>query len=340
MTKELTTQDRQPPIVARLLASKRSALTRAAYEDDLLHFQQFLGYPLGDIPNTPEAWQEITPTHVAAYLETMQHEVSEHTGRTYSTATIARRLTAVRELLNEAVWAGLYPKEQLDYIKERIKPPEVTSEHHGALTPDDQAAILNTAADKPGLKGLRDYALFRLWLETGMRRAELAALQVRDLTTKEGVPQVIVRQGKGNRTRSIPLDNYTDYVVKDWLKRSGQDGDPHRPIFCQLRKTGRGSEARYVVVDPDKALSGTALYKLVKRYARQTGITSKITPHSFRATVITDARAAGASNREIMETTGHKDARMLDEVYDRNVYNEPLARRRKHKLPKRPGELL
>lgn len=327
----------QIPVVQSLLMGK-GELTRQAYTDDLLHFEEFLGRRLLDIPNTPEAWGKITPNHVKAYLEWLGQQVSPKTNRGYSTATIARRVTAVRELLTEAVFCGLYPKESLEYIQKRIELPHVTSEHHGAITPDEQADILENAASQSGLKGLRDYALFRLWLETGMRRAELAALKVRDLTTKEGTPQIVVRHGKGNKTRSIPLDNYTDHVIKDWLKKSGQDSDPNQPIFCQIRKEGRGPAAAYVVIEPEKHLIPHALYKLVLWYCEQAGVESKVTPHSFRATLITDARAGGATNKQIMQTTGHADARMIDAVYDRNQYNEPVSRMRRHQLPKRPGE--
>lgn len=345
MAKSLTTASRpELPLVQRLLMGK-SDLTRQAYEDDLLHFQQFIGQPLGEIPNSPEAWQQLSPDVVKAYLEWLGQQVSPKTGRPYSTATIARRITAVKELLTEALWGKLYRREDLEYIQQRIKVPTVSNEHHGAITAQEQALLLETAARQPGLKGLRDYALFRLWLETGIRRAELAALKVRDLTIKEGIPQLVVRKGKGNKTRSIPLENYTDFVVRDWLKVSGQGGEANNPIFCQVRKAGQGTEASYIIPAKgprtgqparQKHLSGAALLNLVKWYAQEAGLTSKITPHSFRATLITDARAGGATNKQIMATTGHSDARMIDAVYDRNQYNEPVARLRKHELPKRP----
>jgi len=93
---------------------------------------------------------------------------------------------------------------------------------------------------QPGLRGQRDYALFRLWFDTGLRRAELAGLQVRDLMVKEGIPTLVVRHGKGNRLREIGPESYTTHVVQQWLAASGQADESYRPMFCQLRKTGRG----------------------------------------------------------------------------------------------------
>jgi site-specific recombinase XerD len=255
-------------IYTRLMMGKTSQLTREAYAVNLVDFAQFLGiqasdkvHPLAAVPDT--AWQQLDPGHVAAYLEHLKQTVSSTTGQPYSTATIARRIAAVREFLTEAAYLGLYPRKRLLYLKERLTTPEVTHEHHTGITPEEQTRLLATADARPGLKGQRDYALFRLWLDTGVRRAELIGLQSRDLTFKEGIPTVIVRHGKGNKLRSIGLESYTAYVVQSWLETSGQAQPPTRPLFCQVRKSGRGAEARYIVVNPDKPLSGKALHKLV-----------------------------------------------------------------------------
>jgi len=267
---ELTTQDTKVATVyKRLLMGKATERTRDAYGNGLRDFAQFLeiesvgsAHPLTSVPDT--IWSELDTAHLAPYLEYLKNTVSDKTGREYSTATIARRMTAVRKLLTEATYLGYFPREQLEYIKERLSVPEVSNEHHSGITPDEQDRLLEAADSQPGLKGKRECALFRLWLDTGIRRAELAALKVRDLVVKEGVPTLIIRHGKGNKVREIGLESYTAYVVKDWLNDSGQDVDPERPVFCQVRKFGRVSAATYKTVDPDKHLSGEALRVLVK----------------------------------------------------------------------------
>ena len=88
-------------------------------------------------------------------------------------------MTAVRELLTEATYLGLFPRERLEYLKERLTTPEVTHKHHGGITPEEQARLLEVSDAQPGLKGLRDYALFHLWLDTGLRRAVPLPLKLR-----------------------------------------------------------------------------------------------------------------------------------------------------------------
>ena len=337
-----TIKNAETTVFQRLIMTKASERTREAYADDLRGFAAFLAieavgdiHPLAGVPD--EMWSELDTAHVAAYLEYLKTVVSDRTGRPYSTATVARRMTAVRELLTEAAYRGLFPRERLDYLRERLSTPEVTHEHHGGITPEEQARLLELADGQPGLRGLRDYAMFRLWLDTGLRRAEIADLRARDLTVKDGTPTLVVRHGKGNRTREVGLESYTAHVVTDWIRESGQGQDPDRPVFCQVRKAGRGNEARYQVVNPDKPLSGVGLWKLVKWYAKAAGIESKISPHSFRVAMVTDMLDGNAPIQHVQAVGGWTTSRMITEVYDRNTYADPVARYRKNPLPRRAG---
>lgn len=335
-----TIEDTEVTVYQRLIMAKASERTREAYADDLRGFADFLeieavdnAHPLADVPD--EMWSELDTAHVAAYLEHIKNTISERTKRPYSTATVARRMTAVKELLTEAAYHGLFPRDRLEYIKERLATPEVTHEHHGGITPEEQTQVLELADSKPGLRGLRDYALFRLWLDTGLRRAEIADLRVRDLTVKDGTPTLVIRHGKGNKIREVGLESYTAHVVKDWIQQSGQDRDPERPVFCQVRKAGRDDKARYQVVNPDKPLSGVGLWKLVKWYAKAAGIESKITPHSFRVAMVTDMLDGNAPIQHVQAVGGWTTTRMITDVYDRNTYADPVARYRKTTLPRR-----
>jgi site-specific recombinase XerD len=337
-------QTGQATVYKRLIMGKLSERTRAAYAQDLRDFAQFLGiealggeHPLANVSDA--AWTDLDTAHVAAYLEHLKRAISTKTGRPYSTSTIARRMTAVREFLTEARFQGVFSQAKLDYIRERLTTQEVTHQHHAGISPDDQAKLLKTTNAQGGLKALRDYTLMRLWLDTGLRRAEIAALKVRDLIVKAGIPTLIVH-GKRGWVREIGLESYTDWVIRDWLEKSGQDADPDRPIFCQVRKAGRGADAKYRVVDPERHLSGTALWKLVLWYCHKACIKSKVTPHSFRVAFVTDHLDGGAPIQHVQRAGGWTTTRMIAEVYDRNVYNEPVSRYRKTSLPKHevPGQ--
>lgn len=332
----LTTVDNKQQattIFKRLLMSKATSHTREAYKDDLAVFGKFMSVDLESVSDSE--WNKLDTAFVSAYLEWLKQQVSEKTKRPYSTATIARRITAVKELLTEATYNGCFDRDKLDYIKNRLDSVEVTNEHHGTITPEEQDRLLITADSQPGLKGLRDYALFRLWLDTGLRRAEMAALKVRDLTVKNGIETLIIRQGKGNKIREIGLEDDTASIVREWLKESGQDSQENNPIFCQVRKFGRGKKAEYRVIDSQKHLAPVNLYQLVLWYKDKAGIKSDITPHSFRVAMITNMLDDNAPIQHVQKVTGHTTTRMITEVYDRNTYSRPLASYRRRSLPQR-----
>jgi site-specific recombinase XerD len=331
----ITIDQTEATIVKRLLAGKLTKNTRQAYAKDLENFGTFLKVDLESIPDS--AWLDFDKSTVATYLEWLKQQVSDKTGRPYSPATIARRMTAVKELLTEATYHGCFGRDDLDYIKNRLESVEVTNEHHAGITAAEQDQLLSLADSQPGLKGLRDYALFRLWLDTGLRRAEMAGLKVRDLTVKAGIDTLIVRQGKGGKLREIGLESDTADLVREWLFMSGQarEAQADNPIFCQVRKAGRGNEATYQTVNPEKHISPVNLYQLVLWYVRQAGIKSKITPHSFRVAMITDMLDYNAPIQHVQKVTGHSTTRMITEVYDRNTYNKPIASYRGRKLPSR-----
>ena len=80
--------------------------------------------------------------------------------------------------------------------------------------------------------------LFCVLLGTGLRAAELCALQVRDVAVEMGRSEITVRSGKGNKARTIFIDEQTAQLLKQHItdkpKRSGgkaqlfvnRDGEP------------------------------------------------------------------------------------------------------------------
>ena len=75
-------------------------------------------------------------------------------------------------------------KRQFTNSQFALKPGEVRKIIHGATTP-------------------RDRCLLRMLADTGMRRAEVAGLDVRDFNLDER--RVIIRAGKGDKTRVVPI---------------------------------------------------------------------------------------------------------------------------------------
>ena len=92
---------------------------------------------------------------------------------------------------------------------------------------------------RPGvlsLRGIRDTSMIAMMMCTGIREAELAALEVRDLDgALNEEPAVVIRHGKGNKQRLVPYGDLTWCLtfVHEWMRRAGiTDGY----IFRRIRK--------------------------------------------------------------------------------------------------------
>jgi len=341
MTNAIIKADRTDRIsvVDRMLSNKKPA-TRRKYRQDLQTFADFLQVDLRAL--TRDQWKQFDPALLSAYRETLETSVSPKTGRLLAPSTVAGKLTAVRELLTEASFFGLIDPADLEYIRKRVlkmSTDEMSKIHHPNISREDIDKLLATAAKQKPLKNLRDYALFRLWLDTGVRRAELAALRVKDLVVEEGTAKIIVRQGKGGKSRKIPITNETAEYITTWLT-AAELTDPDHVLFCQLRRTGRGAAAHYTVPELDhsttgrdpryKPLSGVALDNLVRWYRKTAGIKSKFTCHSFRVNLVTTMLTDIPKNRTnskdaigwVTAVGGWKNSRMPLDIYNRTKYDD------------------
>jgi site-specific recombinase XerD len=99
-------------------------------------------------------------------------------------ATINVRLAAVRRLAYEAADSGLLSPELAAGIQ-RVKGAKKLGARLGNWLTVDECRRLLRAPDEQTLKGKRDRAVLAMLLGCGLRRAEVAKLQVRDLQQRE-----------------------------------------------------------------------------------------------------------------------------------------------------------
>lgn len=209
----------QPHLLEQLIStdsrSERSRLKR------FFEWQQSIGaaWYLPDLA----AWRDHllrvenqSPSTARAYLSTVRSAYHQ-----------LLRSNDFRQSLYEAMPGEMSQERKLAYITEmftRLKNaldpdnaivPTITIQdeddtEHIWLTPA-HAATLVSAPGLKTLKSLRDTALIALLLCTGLRAAEVVALDVCDLRTKlGGALSLRVRSGKGLKQRLVP------YGAQDW----------------------------------------------------------------------------------------------------------------------------
>jgi integrase/recombinase XerD len=142
--------------------------------------------------------------------------------------------------------------------------------------------------------GIRDRAILETFYATGIRRMELAGLELYDLDWDRGT--LMVREGKGRKDRLVPIGER----ALSWIEKYVSD------VRSKL------------VVDPDErhlflTMDGLPFAKLdsltilVCKYVAQANITKKGGCHLFRHAVATLMLENGADIRFIQEMLGHED---------------------------------
>jgi site-specific recombinase XerD len=143
--------------------------------------------------------------------------------------------------------------------------------------------------------GLRDRAILETFFSTGLRIAELVALnaeQFSNIKDKNDLELGII--GKGSTPRTV----YFSERALSWIKKYLDDRkDKEKPLFVHFR-------ARK---DAEPRLTPRSIERIVKNYSIKAGVPVFTTPHTLRHSYATDLLSQGVDLRTIQEFLGHKN---------------------------------
>jgi site-specific recombinase XerD len=139
------------------------------------------------------------------------------------------------------------------------------------------------------LIGARNRAVIFLLLDTGMRLAECAGIELTDVDIGSGLIKI---WGKGAKQRRVPLGNASKDALINYLKLRGNNANP------KLWVTVNG-----------EPLSKTGLQSFVRRL-RRLGGNVRWTPHTFRNTFAIDFLRAGGDPFTLQILGGWTDLEM------------------------------
>ena len=157
-------------------------------------------------------------------------------------------------------------------------------------------------------KDLRDRAILLLGAVTGMRGAEISAVNVEDLTWHEQGLSILIRRSKTDQTGhgryvAVPCEQSNEsrcaaHAIRAWLdKAPAKQG----PLFRSFWNRGKRVKA-------GARLGADQIADIVKEAASAAGLDPHIYgAHSLRSGYVTQARREGLSFTEIMEQTGHRN---------------------------------
>ncbi|MBN2358751.1 MAG: site-specific tyrosine recombinase XerD [Deltaproteobacteria bacterium] len=158
----------------------------------------------------------------------------------------------------------------------------------------DQEAMLRliAAPDRSSSRGLRDAALLEVAYSSGLRVSELCGLRLEDVDLRRGC--LLVR-GKGNKERIVPLGEPARRAIEAFV-------DAGRPSLLK----GRTCDALFVGPS-GHALTRQRFWQIVKRYAREAGVTTPLSPHTLRHSFATHLVEGGADLRAVQAMLGLAD---------------------------------
>lgn len=206
-------------------------------------------------------------------------------------SSLERNFSAVRSFHNylKREFKIADPTDDLPETGKRQRLPK-------ALTVEEVSKLVEAAKDPSAPITLRDYLLLELLYSTGARVSEVVGINLNDISESVVGSEsiwVLKLRGKGGKERIVPLGSYAKAAIDDYLVRC-------RPSL--LKKLNEGAlflNAR------GTRLSRVSAWEIVKKAARKSGLTARVTPHIFRHSYATHLLDGGADIRVVQELLGH-----------------------------------
>lgn len=255
------------------LTEKRglSPHTLSGYRTDLLNFCAWFKETNGNDPGP----SDVTSIDLREYQSYLQNVRKQKPG------TVNRRFINLRNFLR---WA----QEQGYVTRFPSFPKQVSAQkaHPKALERKQQNRLLREV-ERRGKA--RDLALVRLLMSCGLRVGEAVSLQVDDLEIGDRHGMVVIRSGKGNKYREVPVPPEARKALKEWLAKRDQKYPKNNPWLFPNRNGGHVS-TRHVE-------------GIIKNYAMFAGL--EIHPHVLRHTCATNLIRSGYDLGTVADILGH-----------------------------------
>lgn len=148
------------------------------------------------------------------------------------------------------------------------------------------------AIDLSKKEGARNKAILETLYSCGLRVSELVNLRLTDLHFESGLVKV---KGKGNKERLVPIGGKAIKEINLYVdnNRRSLSIKPNNEDFVFLNRRG-------------VKLTRVMIFTIIKQLCLMSGITKKVSPHTFRHSFATHLLEGGADLRAIQEMLGHE----------------------------------
>ncbi len=210
-------------------------------------------------------------------------------GKPMTVASKRGYLTYVKTFVEKLYIKGLLTSNTLEHIEL----PKIGRPLPKAIFSEDEIAKVLSQSLLFGFSGMRDRAILETFFATGIRRIELANLDIEDVDLHE--QQVRIRKGKGNRDRFVPISERGCEWIAFYLSKIR-----NRISFLK-------SGSALFLANNGKRFRPNKLSDMVSRYVMLAGMKRSGSCYLFRHATATTMLNNGADLRHVQEMLGHAD---------------------------------
>ncbi len=279
---------------------QRSVHTQRAYGKDLKRFVRFLLER-----NLCYGPERIDRTTLAAYKDFLLAEGLEHT-------SVDRHLATLRSFFRWLVDDGFILKNPAEGI--RFLNPKRLSRTNAFR--DEEVRKVLAAPDIHTRTGALHYAVLMVLFHCGLRRSELCGLRTSNIGWERG-HTVLKLRGKGNSERIVVMVPAVVKALRYYFRMVGKTFSKDQYVFTPIRNN------RTAVLD--RPIDPSLVFYIVTKYARRVGVANRVSPHSCRATAISNARDNNVPDRSIQEFAGWASPDMITRYDKRKTAVEKSA---------------